>query len=109
MFDTSKIDQIKCEGYIIENFKDKALFANFSFQIMRMKLNTAKSNSPDVQTQKEDDSPNIAFLNMSINNNVNWQKTSACPTSLTLRMKVEWTQYCRNVEHYLSVLKKWCL
>ena len=26
----------KCEGYIIENFKDKAFFANFSFQIMRM-------------------------------------------------------------------------
>jgi len=34
VFDLSKIDQTKCEGYTIENFEDKAFFANFPFQIL---------------------------------------------------------------------------
>jgi len=68
-------------------------------------LNTVKPQITTNQTSNNDSS-NIAFLNMSINNNVNWQKTSACPTSPFA--KVEWDQYCRNVEYYLGILENWC-
>ena len=43
---------------------------------------------------------------MSINNNVNWRMTSACPTSFMANNNLK--QYCRNAEYYFSMLQKWC-
>jgi hypothetical protein len=45
---------------------------------------------------------NIVFINMSINNNVNWGVTSACPSQILRK------EYCDNVEKYLNKLMQWC-
>lgn len=46
---------------------------------------------------------NIVFINMSINNNVNWNITSTCSSS-----ENKWRNYCKSFGVYLYKLKQWC-